>query len=247
MTWIHQHYEVIGILFAVITAVLAWLQLRKTDPLRTSLTRSLVDHSAIISGSHNNIVVGQAAPAKVEAVSHSSEKPSPNLVYSGARRKNVFVNPWPDGGICEPRTTDERAKSLNALVLKLENRRGERKISRAMNVIAKLKFRHQNGATERDIDYGVWLNSPCNSTNIGIGDTRELVLLCVLNGTLITFEDKRVDSLDFRAEGFSYIETCDIDQFDRVDITLIDQTTQAYLHLKLKFWREGASFCTSEV
>lgn len=176
---------------------------------------------------------------------HPLEQATPNLVYTGAKRKEIFVNPWPLDGISDPRTSEEREKSIHSLVLKIENQLCGRRITRALNVIAKLKFQHENGATERDIDYGVWLNSPCNSTDIGIGDTRELILIFVLDNKFMTFEDRRTDNRDFCSEGFSYLESCDIEGYDLAEITVIDQSSQEALKLKLKFWRKGTDLCTT--
>lgn len=193
-----------------------------------------------------NATAGGPAPT---VVAPKTERASPNFVYAGGKRKRVFVSPSQREGICDPRTEDERTKSVEAFVLKFENRLagGDREIGSALNVIAKMKFRHKNGATERDIDYGVWLNSPCNSTDMGIGDTRELELMCVVNDRLLTLEDRRIDNRFLDAEGFAYIESSDVDDYDRVDITIIDQNSQASLHTKLKVWREGASFFSSEL
>jgi hypothetical protein len=252
MGWIQQHYEFIGVVLAVITAVIAWLQLRKKEPSTTSLKHSRVDHSPTISGSHNQVIIGQVPSPLKPPEPTKTERASPNFVYAGPKQKDVFVSPWPRDGICDPSTEEERAKAIHALVLKFENRipGGDRKIARALNVIAKLKYRHKNGATEHDISYGVWLNSPCNSTDIGIGDTRELVLMCVLGNNLVTFEDRRIDNRDFYSEAFSYfsyVEHSDVQNYECVDITLVDQNTQASLSTKLKVWREGESFRTSEL
>jgi hypothetical protein len=133
--------------------------------------------------------------------------------------------------------------------LKFENRNqtSDQKIGPAQNVIAKLKFHHRNGATHRNIDYGVWLNSDSNSTAIGIGDTRELVLLCIMEGNLRTFEDKRTYNRDFYSEAYTYLTDEDAEGYERVDITLIDQSTQASVTIKLSVRREGGSFYTSEL
>jgi hypothetical protein len=244
-TWFYQNYQWIfsGVGVVIAAFIIRRLFSRREPEHETRMVATQAFHA-------ENIHIGNAVvtpPAPVQPL--RIERTRPNFVYAGAKRKNIFVSPRQREGICDPSTEDEREKSIHSLVLKFENRvaRGGGKIERALNVIAKLKFRHKNGATERDIDYGIWLNSPCNSTDMGVGDTRELVLLCELDETLVTFEDKRIDNRDFSSEGFSYFEYADIKDYNRVDITLIDQTTQASVRVRLKFWREGGNFCTSEV
>jgi len=247
VAWLQQHYEILGVAFAAVGVVLAWLQLRKKEPRTTSLAHSPVERSAIISGSHNQVHINTGVPSAAKAETAKPPRVSPNLVYVGAKRRPIYVSEWPREGICDPRSQEQRNHSFDALVLRFENRvASDRKIARALNVIAKLKFLHKNGATFREVDYGVWLNSPCNSTDIGIGDTRELVLLGVLDDQVVTFEDKRIDgTLDFSAAPFSYLESPGIEGYDRVEIVLIDQNTQASLTTKVKFWRQGSDFCTS--
>jgi|HubBroStandDraft_6_1064221.scaffolds.fasta_scaffold07978_3 hypothetical protein len=247
--WIRNHYELIGVVLATLTLVLAWFQFRKKDPPTISLERSPLKHSAIISGSHNQVFLGHAAPVLAQTQRPRPEITAPNFVYVPGKRKSVFISPWAREGFCNPLTQHQRENSVDAFVLKFENRKPESDctIGRGLNVIAKLKFHHKNGVTARDIDYGVWLNSPCNSTDMGIGDTRELMLLCVLESGVVTFEDRRSGNRYFDSEGFSYFEYLNIDDYNRVDVTLVDQNSQATLSVKLKFWREGANFCTSEL
>lgn len=193
----------------------------------------------------DHVSIGQ--PTHERLSPPKTERPAPNLVYAGGKRKSVFISQFPNEGICDPKTEEQREGSIEAFVLKFENRKpeGDRKIGRALNVIAKLKFHHKNGARERDIDYGVWLNSPCNSTEIGIGDTEELVLMCVLDNKLVTFEDRRSGNRFSGYEASTYLHDGDVEDYEQVDIALIDQHSQASLSLKLKVWREGASFCST--
>jgi hypothetical protein len=251
--WVHNHYEIIILVLTIVGVALAWLQLRKKEPSSTSspllLEHSPVKHSTIISGSNNQVVIGHPPSAQTPAEPPKTERPIPNLVYAGGKRKSVFISPLQNEGICDPKTETQRENSVEAFILKFENRKTKSgpQIGRAINVIAKMKFRHKNGATERDIDYGVWLNSPCNSTDIGIADTRELVLFCVLNNKRVTFEDRRNGNLYFGSEGFTYIQEGHVEDYERIDITLIDQNSQASLCIKLRVWREGASFCSAEL
>ena len=173
--------------------------------------------------------------------------PSPNFQFVGAKEKRVFVSPLSQDGICDPRKKKEDDNSVQALVLKFENGvSSDRKIARALNVIAKVRFSCASGGTERVLNYGVWLNSPCNSTDMGIGDTRELVLVCELGDKLVTFEDRREPNHQFY-DGFSYLDVGDVDRLEIVDITLIDKNTQTMLKRKFKVWRDGVRFCVSEM
>ena len=256
--WFSQNYQWVfsGIGVLIVAIIVQRLTSRKESKHEskstTEITRSALDHSPVATQTFHadQIHIGHAVatPPVIRAMKSKQERP--NLEYAGSRRKDVFVSPWPANGICDPITEEQRKTAVHALVVKFENRVsvGGERITDALNVIAKLKFRHKNGATERDIDYGVWLNSPVNCTDVGIGDTRELVLLCDLDGEFMTFEDRRTDNRDkFYAEGFSYIEHFELTGYDRVDITLIDQSTQATASVKLKFWREGESICTAQL
>jgi hypothetical protein len=88
-----------------------------------------------------------------------TEQAVPNLVNMGPKQKYVYVGRWPREGISDPRGEEQREVAVPALVLKIENRilSDDRKIVRALNVIAKLKFRNKNEGAEHHIDYGVWL------------------------------------------------------------------------------------------
>ena len=172
---------------------------------------------------------------------------SPNLQYAGSRERRVLVSPDPHRGICDPLTADEDDKSLKALVLKFENKTlPTAKIVWARNVIAKLRFQSEDGMTQKQVDYGVWLNSPCNSVGIGIGDTCELRIFCMVDGFLETFEDRRGDGNKWIPSGFSWFDSPKAVGLSLVDVTLIDQDTQHCLTVKLRVWHDGSSFCVAE-
>ena len=121
---------------------------------------------------------------------------------------------------------DQRDKSLQALVFKFQNKPlGDRKISRARNEIATMHFHSENGMRHHSLSYGVWLNSPGNNTSLGIGDTQELLMMCVLDNELVTFEDRRGVSHNC-FDAFSYFQENVIDGLEIVSVTVIDQDTQ---------------------
>jgi len=208
---------------------------------------------AILAGRDINVTYGPPAdpfttpagtPKQREAATAGAR---PNLVFAGSKQKRIFVSPFSRDGIHDPRSQDEREKSQVALVFKFENRSlEERKIARALNVIAKIRFKSQDGRRERIVDYGVWLNSPCNCTEIGIGDTCELVLMCDIDGEFVTFEDRRTTNHQFHDE-FSYLDYGNVDGLEIVEIVLVEQNTQATLTRKFKVSRHGNSFCSSEL
>jgi hypothetical protein len=263
VTWFSNHFAMLfgGIAGTAVVALVGWLlkSLWKPAPqIEAKIEKSRLAESAVATGSnntqhlnsHNLSVTLPFLPSGAPGRERYDEWRELTNELHEAFVQIGYVSPFASEGFSDPRTEDQRSKSLEAFVLKFENRKSDsdRKLGRALHLIAKMKFHHKNGVTARDIDYGVWLNSPCNSTDMGIGDTRELVLMAVLGDGLVTFEDRRIDNRDFADdEGFGYVDFPDIEGYGRVDITLIDQNSQASLSTNLKFWREGANFSTSEL
>jgi pyrimidine deaminase RibD-like protein len=206
--------------------------------------------SAIAAGRDIHFNYGATPATEASVRSAASRKravaaPNPNLQYVTSKEKRVFVSRFAFAGISDPRDQKEREKSLQALVLKFENRPlANRQIARASNVIAQIRFKSTDGTRQRVIDYGVWLNSSRNSTDMEVGDTRELVLISVMDGKLVAFEDRREENHSFHDE-FSYIEDGDVSGLEMVEVTLIDKKTQTTLNCKFRVWREGARFCVS--
>lgn len=262
-TWVPQNHWLVPSLFSFAIALLIWsLFLWRAAPVARSdgspLALQDVKSSQTLGASSpafaagRDIHVSYAPPAHVPTTysETTTSKPdlvakSPNLEYVGSRERRVFISPDARQGICDPQTSEERDKSLQALVLKLENKiLPGRNITRARNVIAKIRFQSEDGVTQRLIDYGVWLNSASNTDDFGIGDTRELVLLCAMDGSLLTFEDKRVDG-DRYMPGFGWFEDSNVDGLGMVEVTVIDRETQHVLNVKLKVWLDGNRFCVA--
>ena len=191
--------------------------------------------------------IGQNPSSGSQTGRVQTEQPHPNLEFAGSKQKPVFISPFASEGFCDPRDEDERMKSVQSLILRFENRiLRDRKIGRALNVIAKIRFQSKDRVTERTVDYGVWLNSACQSTDVGIGDTVELVLMCLVDNTPMTFSDRRCENHSFHSE-FSYIEEGNVADLDIVDVTLIDKNTQASLNCKFRIWIEGTSLCVAQL
>ncbi len=119
-------------------------------------------------------------------------------------------------------------------------------VGRAMDVIATMKFRSDNRATELRIDYGVWLNSPCASTDLKKGDTRELLLLVDAGDqSLRALEDKRTGNYP---EQFEYLKATNITSLlGSIEVTLTDRRSQATLPKPFKVWMQGSRFNVAEI
>jgi hypothetical protein len=177
--------------------------------------------------------------------------PVPRFEYKGPREKTVYINPYARYGITDPRNDEEFKSANTALCLRFENVPDSGAASRALDVIAKVSFRSANGAREQAFDYGVWLNSPCNSTDMEVGDTRELVLICVMDTGLVSFEDRRegtaasnaMGALDHKFDArWTWLDDRAVDGLESVEIKLIDRKTRIAATFKLRIWYQGGHF-----
>ena len=164
----------------------------------------------------------------------------PNFEYKGSMEKRVFINPEASCGISDPHNSEEREKSLQGFVLRFENTPNGN-TARALDLIAKVSFQCSTSAREQSFGYGVWLNSPCNATGMDVGDTRELVLICVIDGGLFSFDDRREGNHDFHSE-WSWLDARPVDSLESVRIRLIDKITGAVGTFSFRIWYEGGHF-----
>jgi hypothetical protein len=173
----------------------------------------------------------------------TDEPPSrlPRFEFKGSREKPVYISPDALSGITDPHDAKEWEKSIKALLLRFENTSSGGANARAMDVIAKMSFRSLNGVTEQSIDYGVWLNSPCDCTDMDVGDTRELVIICVSDGTLSSFDDRRQGSHTFHSE-WSWLDERPVDGLEAVEIRIIDRRTGASQEFALRIGYDGGHF-----
>lgn len=260
MNWLTQHATIVGLALTAASVIIALIQvLRRRNKTAIAVTNSTIaTNSPMATGSGNTQTVVNAQHAhfgdspfsmsRVAPETHTkkhSDEARPNFHYVGVQRKHVFVSPDSLEGVRDPRSQAEQYHAVEALVLRFENRVEEgRRICPARNVIARIRFESQSTTTWHDINYGVWLNSPCNSTEIGVHDTGELVLLCKIENEITAFSDKRSVPNESYAD-WTYLSEVNIAGFEKVKITLVDKSTQVSLTQDFKIWREGQSFSVS--
>jgi hypothetical protein len=259
--WIQNHpYESVALLVAILSLIVGWIQYRKKEPGVTHIEDRSRTNSTVASGSGNmpiaihsqGDVVFNHPPSNIPPLPGlvQPERPVPNLVYAGSEQRRVYLGRWDFQGIADPDTEEERKDAVPALLLRFENRvLSDRKIARASSVIAKMRFLrpHGNSMSERAVDYGVWLNASFNSTGMDAGDTCELVLMCFMEDKLFSFRDKRNGNRKFGSEDFSYLTEVDVSNFDRVEVTIIDQNSQSHLTATYKYWYKDQTYYISAV
>jgi len=188
-------------------------------------------------------VVGSVEPVKQKLKDRdegSRTKPLPHFQYRGHREKPVFINPYARFGIHDPRDSKEIEGATEALVLRFENEPRGTMTARAMDVVAKISFRSSRGNRE-EIDYGIWLNSPCDCTDMEVGDTRELMLIAVMDGKLSGFDDRREENHDYDSE-WSWLADREIDDLASVEVRLIDRRTAATRKFSFQIKYDGKHF-----
>jgi hypothetical protein len=170
----------------------------------------------------------------------------PRIEYKGPREKWVYVSPHAISGITDPRDAKEREHLVQALVLRFENVPTDGIATRATSIVAKISFRSASGSSELGIDYGVWLNSRYNFTSMDVGDTCELVLICVMDNSLSSFDDRRVLDHDFRSE-WSWVHGRDVDGLEMVEVRVIEKRTGASETFKFRIGTKAGHFTVAQL
>jgi len=173
----------------------------------------------------------------------SPAKSLPHFEYRGYREKAVFISPDARSGIHDPRDSNEIERAIEALVLRFENEPQGTISARAMDVVAKISFQSSSGFRE-EIDYGIWLNSPCECTDMDAGDTRELLLIAVMDGKLFGFDDRRETNHDYDPE-WSWLADRHVNDLESVEIRLVDRHTAATRKFTLEIHYDGEHFAVS--
>ena len=221
---------VLGVGGSLVAAFIIWLLRRlfgsdqKTDGVTVEQNASpTINVPITINGLSNTESYNLAATAVPKKL--GNPKRGPHFVYKGYRVKPVFINSYAQHGITDPHDTSEYERAIQALIFRFENAPHDIG-ARAINVIAKILFRSVKGTSEEAVGYGVWLNSPCNCTEMEIGDTRELVLICQLEDKLLSIDDRRESNHHFHSE-WSWMDTRPVDGLEIAEIRLIETQSGA--------------------
>jgi hypothetical protein len=169
-----------------------------------------------------------------------SQGQQPNFTLVGTREKQVTIHKFASAGITDVRDLNEVKESIPAFVFQIENSPGEG-VGEALNVIATIIFRSMDGSLEERIQYGVWLNANCNSVSMDIGDSRELIVVCGVAGSVSAINDRRSPGHECHAE-WGWLERRPVGALESVEIRILDQRTGCMKKFSRRVSFEGGQF-----
>ncbi len=153
----------------------------------------------------------------------------------------LHISPSHEEGIVVATTLEQQRASVSALTLRFRNvPKGNSESARALNVVGQLRFYSDGWSKTTDIDYGVWLDSSCDCTEMEVGDTRELILLILVDGSRYALQDLRHD---INREYEEYLKELAVDWFKYVKVTLVDQVSHTSESWLLQIWNDGSGWC----
>jgi hypothetical protein len=190
-------------------------------------------------------IVNQYTQPEASGSIKQVQKREPEFEFIGlGYPRHLHVSERHREGVVEPTTLDQEQNSISALTLKFTNTpRSNGKSSRALQVVAPLRFYSEGWNRYRDVDYGVWVNSPCDCTGMEVGAIQELVLIFINGEDYASPCDLRHDiNKDYEV----YFKLESVPWFRYVRVTLTDQITHARKTWVLHIWN-NQGWCCSEI
>ncbi len=164
----------------------------------------------------------------------------PNFEIAGIAQERVVIHPVASFGATHRFVVIGDEKPVLALIFRIENVPGSAALE-ARDVIAKISFRSLTGHEEEQIQYGVWLDTVCNSVDLDLGDTRELVVVMPIKGTLYAIEDRRTLNHDYHAPG-AWFALKKVDDLESVEVRIIDPQAKNNPHICRRLSFDGEHF-----
>ena len=138
-------------------------------------------------------------------------------------------------------TLEQQRASVSALTLRFRNvPKGNSVSATALNVVCQLRFYSKEWSRTADIDYAVRLESPCDCTDMEVGDTRESILVIRSPDSWNALQDLRHH---INREYEQYFREFDVEWFTYVKATLVDQTSHTSASWLLHIWNDGRGWC----
>ncbi len=165
----------------------------------------------------------------------------PHFEFIGLGRPNLYLSNIPQEGARPPANNDQHEGSLPSVTLRFTNLARGTESLEAVNVAARLRIFDESWMHFQDVDYGVWVGSPCEVTDIEVGNVRELVLLLIdRDNRFVGMKDLRhVGNFQF---GENYLEPFDISWMRHIEVMLTDQRSHETRDWILTIEMQGNAF-----
>ena len=159
----------------------------------------------------------------------------------GLGRTDLYLSNISQEGIRPPASANQREAAVPGVTLRFANLPKEGESLRAINIVARIRLFSDDWTHLQDIDYGVWVGSSCEVTDMEVGDVRELVLFIIDDDNqLVGLRDMRhVGRFEFCE---SYVEPISVDWARNVEVILTDQRSHTTTGWVLNVERQGTAF-----
>jgi hypothetical protein len=227
ITWIHQNYEWLTLVVAVVTtliALIAWLlpKATKNEGLNIGLKDSALSNSPITAGSHNTQMVGHNVYIGSPAAEPKPEAPK--------RRPHLTCINAVVGSIHEPSPGEfiERDSNENAIIIRFANDSKQGDVNAGTAVKALVAY--LDGEKEISGTNGYWLEDFRDYASFRVDDRRSLLAGILVKGELLALHRNRV-TVAINSEAFP-VETKRLTNFQKgfLLVKLTDANNGDFLH-----------------
>ncbi len=172
--------------------------------------------------------IGTSHVPRPELPSHP--KAQSDFAFVGTAIRTLQLNPDAHDGIDE-HTNENGVVLPNVLVLRFSNLPPREGVAtHSINIVAKMRFFSDNWSKHADVDYGVWVGSPSCTTDMDVGDTRELFCVAAIppeqpggQPELFTLRDLRSNQrLYDTSSDRLWVADINVTWFRHVEILLMD-------------------------
>jgi hypothetical protein len=170
--------------------------------------------------------VRPVASSKLEVTARARKAVrKPHFAFLGLELPELYTSPDPRDGVRLPSTGAQQQNSDLGVTMRFINFAMEDGSSgRAVNVVARMRLYSADWNHSADIDYGVWLGSAAECTDMDVGDIRQLVLL-VYGSDNSYFGLKDLRHLATFQPGEEYVRLVMASWIANVEVILTDQNS----------------------
>jgi hypothetical protein len=151
-------------------------------------------------------------------------QPKPHFEFLGPAMRYLYFSHDPREGVREPATRNQEDAEVWAITLRFTNLAKGALSLDAMNVFSRMRIYDETWMHSVDVDYGVWIGSAAECTDMDVGSVRELLLIVYGDhNSYYTFRDMRHGGRFEISEDITYVREINVDWITNVEVILTDQ------------------------